>query len=407
MTRRGGPEGEIDALRGAGDGRDGGSGASGAVAAGRPSKQTLRDVAGYFLRLGFTAFGGPAAYVSLMETETVQRRGWLSRQAFLDMLGACNLIPGPSATQMAMAIGYQRAGGMGLVLGGLCFVLPAALLSYAAAVAYVRYGALPAAHGLLWGVKPVVLGIIVEALSRLGRSAFRRRWLIPLALLALLATRLAVHPLLVLVACGLVSAASAVRPRRPAALALLVTAGAPSALPAVGLLSVFLFFVKLGAVLFGSGYVLLAFLHADLVERYRWLTETQLFDAIAIGQVTPGPLFSTATFIGYLLAGGPGAVVATVGIFLPSFVFVGFLVRIVSRLRASRTAGAFLDGVNAAALALMASVTFDLARSALVDGWTVGLAVLGAAILLATRVNPTWLVVGGAALGLLLHGVLR
>jgi chromate transporter len=361
-------------------------------------------VAGYFLRLGLTAFGGPAAYVSLMEAETVQRRRWLSREEFLDMLGACNLIPGPSATQMAMAIGYQRAGGMGLVLGGLCFILPAALLSYALAIAYVRFGALPQAHGLLWGVKPVVLGIIVDALWRLSGSAFRRRWLILLAGFALMASRVGVHPLWVLLCCGMISAASIARSRRTAALALTLTGAMPAVVPAAGLLSVFLFFLKLGAVLFGSGYVLLAFLKADLVDRYRWLTEAQLLDAIAVGQVTPGPLFSTATFIGYLLAGGPGAVLATVGIFLPSFLFVGVLTHLVPRLRANRTVGAFLDGVNAGVLALMVSVTFDLARSALVDGWTVALGLVSATLLFGKRLNPTWLVVGGAAAGLLIHG---
>ncbi|WP_306600904.1 chromate efflux transporter [Geothrix sp. 21YS21S-2] len=359
----------------------------------------LLEVAGFFLRLGFTAFGGPAAHIALMEQEAVGRREWLTRADFLDLLGAANLIPGPSSTQLAMSLGYRRAGWAGLALGGVCFILPASLLTLALAWGYVRFGRLPQAQGLLYGIKPVVLAIVFQALWNLGRTAFRTRLLAVLGGLALAAAFLGLHPLVVLLGAGL---AAAVRVMKPGTAIAWLPMAAGGALPAVGLGSLFLFFLKLGSVLFGSGYVLLAFLKADLVDRYRWLTQAQLLDAVAVGQVTPGPVFTTATFIGYVLRGWPGALAATVGIFLPSFFFVAALGLLVPRLRKSAGMAAFLDGINVGALALMASVTWALSRAAVVDPWTAALGAASGFLLIRFKVNPTWLVLGGGGVGLLL-----
>jgi chromate transporter len=310
---------------------------------------------------------------------------------------------------MAMNIGYQRAGWLGLVLGGICFIFPAALLTLGIAWAYVRYGRLPQAQGLLYGIKPVVLAIVFQALWNLGRTAFRTRVLVILGCVALVVSFLDLHPLFVLLGAGCASVAifwirEPSTGKTPLARGgwLPLSMGAVS-FPTVGLLSLFLFFLKLGAVLFGSGYVLLAFLKADLVDRWHWLTQAQLLDAIAVGQVTPGPVFTTATFIGYVLHGLPGAVVATVGIFLPSFVFVGLLGVVLPRLRKSLRTGAFLDGINVGAIALMVFVTWGLSRAALVDAWTGLLALASGILLLRFKVNPTWLVLGGAVVGLLIH----
>jgi chromate transporter len=361
-------------------------------------------VAGFFLRLGCTAFGGPAAHIALMRREVVERRGWLTEAAFLDLLGACNLIPGPSSTQMAMAIGQRRAGWKGLVLGGACFILPAAALTLALAWAYGRYGVLPQGQALLYGLKPAILAVVFQAIWGLGRTAFRTRRLALLGLLALAVSLLGAHPLAILLGAGALAlgqrALRQLESRNAGALALLPGLGA--AAPAPGLAALFLFFLKLGSVLFGSGYVLLAFLQADLVDRWHWLTQAQLLDAVAVGQFTPGPVFTTATFIGYLLGGWSGSVLATVGIFLPSFFLVAGLGPLVTRLRGSGLTAAFLDGVNAGALALMAAVTWTLGRAALVDRWTLLLGAASALLLVRLKVNPTWIILGGAAAGLIL-----
>ena len=386
-----------------------------------PDERPLRELAALFLRLGATAFGGPAAHVAMMEDEVVRRRRWLTREEFLDLLGAANLIPGPNSTELALHVGWRRAGGAGLVVAGTCFVLPAALIVAALAWGYVRYGALPAAGGLLYGVKPVVVAVVAQALVGLGRSAVKGAAHALLAVLAIAAALLGAHELLVLAAAAAVGAVVGWRrPRPPAG----PTPGdaddaddGPRAAPAVALLALaapaagaatlgtlFATMAKTGAVLFGSGYVLLAFLRADYVERLGWLTERQLLDAVAVGQLTPGPLLTTATFVGWLVAGPAGAAVATVGIFLPAFLFVAASGPLVPRLRRSPVAGAVLDAVNAASLALMAVVAAQLARTAVVDAPTLLLA-LGALLLLVRwRVNSAWLVLGGAAAGLLLGG---
>lgn len=361
----------------------------------------MRDLALLFLRLGATAFGGPAAHIAMMEEEVVRRRAWLTREEFLDLLGAANLIPGPNSTELAIHIGWRRGGWAGLVVAGACFILPAALIVTGIAWLYVRYAKLPQAEAVLYGVKPVIIAVVAHALWRLGATALKSPLLAGAAVVALVAAFAGVHELIVLFGAGIVIAIVRTRAR---AMVLVPFAAIPAAAaaPAFGLLPLFLFFVKVGSVLFGSGYVLIAFLRADLVERWHWLTEAQLLDAVAVGQITPGPLFTTATFIGYLLGGAQGAAVATIGIFLPAFVFVAITAPLVSRLRQSKVAGAFLDGVNAATVALMTFVTWQLARAALVDVPTIAIAAISAIVLLRFPINSVWLIAVGALVGLLI-----
>ena len=378
------------------------------------SKSPLSQVAQLFLRLGLTAFGGPAAHIGLMEREAVEHQGWLTREQFLDLVGACNLLPGPSSTQVAMALGYNRAGWMGLLAAGVCFILPATLATLALAWAYVRYGNLPQAQGILYGAKPVMVAIVVQAIWNLGRMAFRR-WGLALAGLACLIAAFAGAPTIaLLLVCGgatLLEVWLRTRPRAALAVAVFPTAlgagvAVGSSVGAVSLLPLVLTFLKLGVVVWGSGYVLLAFFKADLVDRLHWVTESHLLDAVTAGQVTPGPLFATATFLGYLLHGWAGAALATLAIFLPSFLMAGLVAALAVRIRKSALAAGFLDGVNAAAVALMAFVAFALGRATLVDGWTWGIGFLSALLLVRYKVNATWLILGGAALGLLLRGAL-
>lgn len=380
------------------------------------SAQPLWEVAGLFLKLGTTAFGGPAAHIAMMEEEVVRRRKWLTPEEFLDLVGATNLIPGPNSTELAIHIGHRRAGWPGLLVAGLCFILPAALIVTAIAWAYVRFGKLPEVAALLYGMKPVIIAVVVQALWNLGRTAVKTKLLAVAGIIATAASFAGVNELIVLFGIGLVMLAirSGDKTKPVAAggfaplfanlpgttAAVTVATGAAVAAP-FSLNLMFFFFLKVGAVLFGSGYVLLAFLRADLVERWQWLTESQLLDAIAVGQFTPGPVFTTATFIGYLLSGPTGALVATVGIFLPAFIFVALSAPLIPRLRASPLAGAFLDGVNVASLALMAIVTWQLGRTALTDWLTIALALVATTLLIRWRINSAWLVLGGAAIGLL------
>jgi len=375
-------------------------------------RTTLAELALLFARLGATAFGGPAAHLALMREEVVRRRQWLSEERFLDLLGATNLIPGPNSTEMAIHIGWERRRWAGLVVAGIAFILPAMLLSAVFGWAYLRFGSVPSAGWLLYGVKPVILGVVVQAIWGLAPRAARTAGLRVLALVSAVLAAWGVNEIALLFGSGalalLASRAArgaqtrgALRPLLPV-LPLAVGAGA---LSGVTLSSLFWVFFKIGSVLFGSGYVLLAFLRADLVQRLGWLSEAQLIDAIAVGQVTPGPVFTTATFIGYLLAGPSGALVATAGIFLPAFIFVALSGPLVPRLRASPLAGAFLDGVNVASLALMAVVTLQLGRAALVDLPSVALASISALLLVRFQPNATWLVLGGAAAGWLVHSL--
>ncbi|HZP45610.1 MAG TPA: chromate efflux transporter [Candidatus Binataceae bacterium] len=358
-----------------------------------------------FFRLGVTAFGGPAAHIAMMEDEVVRRRQWLTREAFLDMISACNLIPGPNSTEMAIHIGHRRAGFVGLLVAGISFIVPAASITIVLAWAYVRFGHLPTAAGVLYGIKPVIIAVVLQAIWRLGRVALHTPTLILLAIVATAAAFFGVDEMIVLLGAG-VLAILTLRMREGlsavvAASATAVKAGAATAAPfALGAL--FLIFLKIGAVLFGSGYVLLAFLQADLVDRTHWLTQAQLLDAVAVGQFTPGPVFTTATFVGYLLGGNLGALAATIGIFLPAFFFVSISGPLLPVVRRSRLAGAFLDGVNAGSFALMVVVTWQLGRTAIVDWPTLALAVASAVLLLRFRLNSAWLVIGGGSIGALL-----
>ncbi len=376
-----------------------------------PAAGRLRELAWLFLKLGTTAFGGPAAHIAMMENEVVTRRKWMSREKFLDLLGATNLIPGPNSTELAIHVGHERAGWAGLIVAGVAFIVPAVVIVTAIAWAYVRFGTLPQAEAVLYGVKPVIIAVVLQALWGLGKTAVKSRLLAAVAIACVAASLAGLNELAVLLAAGMAVAgwrwgAERLRDRGGGAagcfmgIPILGTLGAPATGAATfGLLPLFLFFLKVGSVLFGSGYVLLAFLRADLVDHRHWLTESQLLDAVAVGQVTPGPVFTTATFIGYVLHGGTGALVATLGIFLPSFVFVALSGPLVPLLRRSRTAGAFLDGVNVASLALMVTVTWYLGRSAITDLATVLLAGLSALLLLKFRLNSAWLVLAGALVG--------
>jgi chromate transporter len=373
-------------------------------------RSALPELAGLFLKLGATAFGGPAVHIAMMEDEVVRRRAWLTREEFLDLLGATNLIPGPNSTEMAIHVGHRRGGWPGLLLAGACFILPATAITFSLAWAYVRYGHLPQAEALLYGVKPVVIAVVVQALLGLGRSALKGRGLAAAGAACVVLAAAGLHELILLFGAGLAVAlvrggarqgarAAAVLPPLP-----IVGLAAAAAQP-VPVSTLFLVFLKVGSVLFGSGYVLLAFLRAELVVRLGWLSEAQLLDAVAVGQVTPGPVFSTATFVGYVLAGHAGAAAATAGIFLPAFLFVAVSGPLVPRLRRSAFAGAILDGVNVASLALMAVVTWQLGRSAIRDAPTAVLALASAALLLRYRVNASWLVLGGAAAGIALRSL--
>lgn len=367
------------------------------------SRVELAGLARLFGKLGFVAFGGPAAHVALMREEVVERRGWMGEQEFLDLFGATNLIPGPNSTELAIHIGRVRAGWRGLLVAGACFILPAAVMVLVLAWAYDLYGSTPAVEGLLYGILPVVIAVIAKALWGLLRTVVKGPLLalIGVAALTLYLLGVAEIPLL---AGGAVVVLAAREVRRrwggeTAAFVPLAPFGLLASPPALaGIGGVFFSFLKIGAVLFGSGYVLLAFLRSEFVGT-GLLTEQQLLDAVAIGQFTPGPVFTTATFIGYLLEGVPGAIVATVGIFLPAFVLVAVTGPFIARLRDSSTASSLLDGVNAVSLALMAGVTLQLGQTAIADPFTVLLA-LAALALLFRGVGSAWLIAGGGILGL-------
>ena len=380
-----------------------------------------------FLKLGAISFGGPAAAIALMEDEVVRKRQWVTRQQFLDMLGLTNLIPGPNSTEMAINVGFARAGWAGLTVAGASFIAPAALITAAVAWAYVHFGTLPLAESLLAGVKPAVIAVIAIAVWRLGKIAVHDVWLGVLAALALAAFLAKLSPLLILFGGGLIGMVakqvhklrdktSSGTTKLSAGLLLLkkssllpgLLTGAMAAVAGmpvtkrVPLARLGWFFLKVGAVLYGGGYVLFAFVEQGLVRDHHWLTQQQVLDAIAIGQFTPGPVLSTATFIGYLLGGAWGAVVATVAIFLPSFFYVAALGPILPRLRRSAWMAAFLDSVNVCAVALMAGVTVRLAGDAL-RGWPMwAIAVAALAVLSRWKINPAWVVLGGGLAGLAL-----
>ncbi|MGL5076620.1 MAG: chromate transporter, partial [Waterburya sp.] len=375
-----------------------------------PQKTELKELASVFLKLGTVAFGGPVAHIAMMEEEVVKRRRWLSEEKLLDLLGVTNLIPGPNSTELAIHIGYERGGWRGLLIAGSCFILPAMIIVWLLAVFYARYQTVPEIAGLLYGIKPVICVIIAQALWKLGRKAAKDIPTTIAGIAVIIAFMAGVNEILLLFLAGLgvMIIKNFSRLQGMTGISLLAVAdigtqvnNAAKNSSDQNWLGIFLFFLKVGSVLYGSGYVLLAFLQRDLVERSQWLTSQQLLDAVAIGQLTPGPVFTTATFIGYLLAGNLGAIAATIGIFLPAFAFVWLVNPWVDKLRQSIWLSGFLDGVNAASLGLMATVTYTLARTAINDWLSVILTLLGAIALFRFRINSAWLIIFGGIVGLI------
>ncbi|MGB3789991.1 MAG: chromate transporter [Phormidesmis sp.] len=376
-------------------------------------RHRLVELVSVFFRLGMVAFGGPAAHVAMMDDEVVKRRQWMSREQLLDLIGVTNLLPGPNSTELAIHIGYERARWRGLFVAGGSFILPAMMLVWLLAALYVRYQTVPQVGWLLYGIKPVIIAVVLQALWKLGKKAAKDlpTTVVGFGAIALYFT--GINEILLLLLAGLtVMLVKNWHDRNnigmgafllPISGSLAQVGGPAATAVSVGWAGVFLFFLKIGCVLYGSGYVLLAFLQRDLVEQQQWLTSQQLLDAIAIGQITPGPVFTTATFVGYLLAGNGGAIAGTIGIFLPAFLLVGLVNPWVPKIRRSPWASGFLDGVNAGSLGLMAGVTYTLGQAALVDGVTIGLAVLSAILVFRFKINSAWLVVAGGAVGLCLH----
>lgn len=368
------------------------------------ARGSLLEIAFEFLRLGFVAFGGPPVHFAMMEERFVRNKQWLTRERFLDLIGAVNLLPGPSSTELTIYLGELRGGFPGLIIAGAGFILPAAVMVGGLAWAYQEFGKLPQVEGLLFGIKPVVVALIIPALWNLAKAALRSYGLAALAVAVVVLALWGFNVITLLVAAGLFWMLL----REAKTLAHTSTAGtivllSGVATASVGILPVFFYFLKIGAVVFGSGYVLLAVLRADLVGRLHWLTDAQLLDAIAVSQATPGPFFTVSTFIGYLLAGWKGAALATVGMFLPAFAFVAATAKFLPRLRKSPLAGAFLDGVNAAAVALMAFVAWQFARAALINVPAMVLASISLFLVFRYKVNSAWLVLGGAVAGILIQ----
>ncbi len=364
----------------------------------------LWEIAKEFLRLGFVAFGGPPVHFAMMEERFVRKKKWLSRERFLDLIGAVNLLPGPSSTELTIYLGEIRGGLAGLLIAGACFILPAAVMVAGLAWVYEKFGKLPQVEGLLFGIKPVVVALIIPALWNLGKTALKDAGLVALAIGVVVLAMLGLNVITLLVCAGVLwmflrEARRLTASSKAGAFGLFSLSAGGS----VGMMPVFLYFLKVGAVVFGSGYVLLAVLRADLVVGRHWLTDAQLLDAIAVSQATPGPYFTVATFIGYLLGGWKGAGLATVGMFLPAFAFVAATASYLPRLRKSTYAGAFLDGVNAAAVALMATVSWQFARAAFVNVPAMALGAISVLLLFRYKVNSAWLVLGGAVGGILLQ----
>lgn len=375
-----------------------------------PASAPLREVATVFFRLGLIAFGGPAAHIAMMEEEIVTKRKWMERQHFLDLIGATNLIPGPNSTEMTMHCGHERAGIPGLFVAGICFIFPAVVMTGILAMLFVEYGQLPQVAPFVMGIKPAVLAIIAAAILKLGQKALKGWELGVLGTLVLVASLAGVNEILALLGAGLIGALYFYTRHQiagsPKSLIpfLLLQAPVPAILKITSL-NVFWTFLKVGAVLYGSGYVLFAYLDAELVTR-GWLSRPELIDAIAVGQFTPGPVLSTATFVGYQLAGWGGAVAATLGIFLPSFLFVLLLNPLVPKMRQSKLLGYFLDSVNVAAVAVMVAVLIEMGRDTLTSWQPVLIAALGLLFTFGPKkVNAMWLVLGGAVLGYLLSWV--
>jgi chromate transporter len=372
----------------------------------------LRELAGLFLRLGVTAFGGPAAHIAMMEIEIVRRRQWLTHEEFLDLIGATNLIPGPNSTEMAIHIGLRKGGARGLLIAGLCFLVPAVVITLIFAQLYVAYGTTPNAAPALLGIRCAVIAIVLGAVTRLGKPVVRKTSMVAIALLVGILSVLHVSTVVLLLGGGVVGMAWGNRERlaRICAsitasfsafiLAFIVPAASADAVPSIApLWGIGLFFLKIGSILYGSGYVLIAFLQDGLVTSHGWLTQTQLLDAIAIGQFTPGPVLSTATFIGFVMRGIPGAIVATAAIFLPSFIFVLITGPLVPRLRKSPVMSGFLDGANASSLGLMLGACVILAAASLSTAAAWIVFVLASGVHLSGRLNAPMTLLASAGLG--------
>ncbi|WP_353931855.1 chromate efflux transporter [Okeanomitos corallinicola TIOX110] len=372
----------------------------------------LGEIAKIFLKLGVIGFGGPVAHIAMIEDEVVTRRQWLTKEHFLDLLGATNLIPGPNSTEMAIHIGYIYAGWLGLIIAGICFILPAVLITAFLAWLYINYGTLPQFLPLLYGIKPAVLAIILNALWRLSKKAVKTKQLLIIAVVVCLITWFGkINEVIALLLGGILGMIWLHNSNQTNLIltALTLTATLPkiSITPvSVPLWKLGLFFLKVGSILFGGGYLLIAFLQGELVEKYGWLTQQQLLDAIAIGQFTPGPVLSTATFIGYIISGLPGAIIATLGIFLPSFVFVAILNPLIPKLSASAWTRYFLDAVNVSAVALMVVTSLQLGITTLslekipyIDFLGVGIFGVSAFLSIRYSINSAWLVLGGSLIG--------
>jgi chromate transporter len=372
---------------------------------------SLSELAFVFLKLGTISFGGPAAHIAMMENEFVRKRRWITEADFLDRLAAANLIPGPSSTEVAIFIGHSKCGWAGLLVAGCCFIIPAAVMVAMIAAVYVRFGSLPQFAGILYAIKPAVIAIILQALWSLARTATKTKMLAVIGVISVVLNALGIAPLIVLTLAAIASGTVVRierREQRPlfvfppwGRFALLLGAPAAVSIIPVSLLRLFLSFLKIGSVVFGSGYVLLAFLRSEFINHLHWLTERQLIDAVAVGQFTPGPVFTTATFIGYLVAGIPGAVVATLGIFLPGFLLVAVSGPIIPKLRRSPIAGATLDGVVVGSLALMAVVAWQLGSAAITDWLTALIFVASAVALFRFRLNSAWIIGGAALIGVI------
>lgn len=366
----------------------------------------LKEVAAVFFKLGCFAFGGPAAHIAMMEDEIVTKRQWMTRDYFLDLIGTTNLIPGPNSTEMTMHCGYERAGKMGLFVAGLSFIIPATIITAILAYLYISYGTLPGVEPFIFGIKPAVLAIIASAVIKLGKKAVKGTELAVLGILVLIASVLGVNEIVALLTAGILGMFYfSIKDKTPKHInslsPLFLFSALGTSVLKVSSLNVFWVFLKVGAILYGSGYVLFAYLDAELVTR-GWLTRTELIDAIAVGQFTPGPILSTSTFIGYQLSGFYGALAATAGIFLPSFLFVLILNPFIPKMQSSKILRHFLNAVNVAAVAIMLAVLILMCKDILIHWHAVIIAIIAAILTFKIKISPLWIIVIGSVLGYLL-----
>ena len=366
----------------------------------------LKEVATVFFKLGCFAFGGPAAHIAMMEDEIVTKRQWMTRDYFLDLIGTTNLIPGPNSTEMTMHCGYERAGKMGLFVAGLSFIIPATIITAILAYLYISYGKLPGVEPFIFGIKPAVLAIIASAVIKLGKKAVKSTELAVLGILVLVASVLGVNEIMALLTAGILGMFYfSIKDKTPKNInslsPLFLFSALGTSVLKISSLNVFWVFLKVGAILYGSGYVLFAYLDAELVTR-GWLTRTELIDAIAVGQFTPGPILSTSTFIGYQLSGFYGALAATAGIFLPSFLFVLILNPFIPKMQSSKILRHFLNAVNVAAVAIMLAVLILMCKDILIDWRAIIIAVIASILTFKIKISPIWIILIGAILGYLL-----